>query len=101
MNTDDWRFRESANVAVFTVRAIMNRSLPILLVIHDRDDGGWQFLTGGSMTMKDAILVALSEVVAIDPTVQTLADLPVGWQATRASSSVPWVRSLTSQAEED
>jgi hypothetical protein len=43
--------------------------------------------------MKDAMLVALDEVVCHDPSLLGLADLPEGWQAERESISHKWHRS--------
>jgi hypothetical protein len=42
--------------------------------------------------MSDARLVSLEEVIALDPTIEALADLPAGHEATRASVSAPWHR---------
>jgi hypothetical protein len=61
-------------------------------VCHDGDDGGWQFLTGQDVRMEDALLVALEEVVKLDPSVGQLADLPVGWKASRERVGAPWKR---------
>jgi hypothetical protein len=71
----------------------VERRRPILLVNHDADDGGWQFLTGEPLQMEDAILVSLAEIVRLDPTLESLADLPLGWQATRARVGGEWRRS--------
>ena len=81
-----------------TLRQIMDRSKSILLVCHDADDHSWQFLDGGSISMKDAMLVALEEVTKIDPSVMELADMPPGWQAERKSANTSWQRQLNSQA---
>ena len=86
----DWPFDDPPNVATFTVRQIMKDGLPILFV--RRDDDGWQFLTGSAVTMRDAMLVGLKEIVSRDPSVADLADLDVGWQAWRERAGAPWVR---------
>jgi hypothetical protein len=88
-----WPFSDAPNVASITVREIVQRMKPILLVCHDSDDGSWQFLTGGSANMADAMVVALKEIVDIDPSLLALADLPLGWQASRESQQSPWTRS--------
>jgi hypothetical protein len=90
---DAWPFADPRNVAVFTVRDIVEMRRPILIVNHDTEDGAWQFLTGEPLNMKDAMLVSLSEIVRLDPTVAVLADLPIGWQATRARVGDNWRRS--------
>ncbi|HKY22532.1 MAG TPA: hypothetical protein VJM31_15070 [Vicinamibacterales bacterium] len=88
-----WPFDDPENVVSVTVRQVMDRSEPILLVCHDEDDGGWQFLTGGSFSMQDALLVTLRSVTELDPSILELADLPLGWQATRATVEAAWERS--------
>jgi hypothetical protein len=88
-----WPFADPRNVAVFTVRDVVEMRHPILAVFHDADDGGWQFLTGQPLDMKDAMLVGLEEIVRLDPTLSVLADLPLGWMATRARVGDEWRRS--------
>lgn len=88
-----WPFPDPPNVASITVRDIVNGTKPILLVCHDSEDGSWQFLTGGQVETADAMVVALKEIVDLDPTLLDLADLPLGWQASRESQQSAWTRS--------
>jgi hypothetical protein len=90
---DNWPFEDPTNVAVITTRSIVKDRKPILLVTHDNDDGSWQFLDGGPITVTDGMVLALSEVVEIDPSVKELADLPYGWRAWRENKNSPWKRS--------
>ena len=92
--TDIWPFDQPRNCATFTMRQVMNGSEPILLVSHDADDHGWQFIGTSDASMTDAMLVALEEIVKIDPTVLEIADLEPGWQAIRKSVGSPWSRRL-------
>lgn len=39
-----WPFDQAHNVAVITQKQIMSGKVPILVVTHDRNDHGWQFL---------------------------------------------------------
>ncbi len=87
-----WPFDDPENVVTMTVRQVTHEGQPILLVSHDADDGMWQFLTGGTVTMADAMLVSLRDVYSIDPTIGELADLPVGWTAMRLAIGEPWQR---------
>jgi hypothetical protein len=89
---EDWPFDDPENVVTMTVRQITHSGQPILLVSHDADDGMWQFLTGGPFEMADAMLVSLREVYRIDPSIVELADLPLGWQASRSAVGKPWQR---------
>lgn len=65
--------------------------------MHDTEDHGWQFLTGEPIDMEDAMLVCLSEVVALHPDVLDVADLPQGWDASRTDENAPWVAQGHSQ----
>jgi hypothetical protein len=90
---DDWPFRDPRNVAVFTTAQVFRLRQPILHVSHDDDDGAWQFHTGAQqVSAEDAMVVALREVVAHDPSICELADLPCGWFAERDSIGSPWRR---------
>lgn len=84
-------FNEDPRLGVITTAAVL-AGAPILLVSHDADDGGWQFLCGTTQDPADGRIVHLEEVVAIDPTVSELADLPLGWVAFRGAVSDAWVR---------
>jgi hypothetical protein len=91
-DTLNWPFQDPQNVAIFTTRHVIKDGNPILFVSHDADDGAWQFHSGDSVSSKDALIVALSEIVEIDPTIAELADLPLGHKASRASRSDSWIR---------
>jgi hypothetical protein len=41
--------------------------------------------------MHEAMLVALREVVETDSSLVELADLPLGWSASRIGKNSPWV----------
>jgi len=88
----DWPFADPPNVVTFTMRQIVDGERPILIVCHDEDDGGWQFLTGDVIDMADALLVSLRTIVGVDASVLELADLDVGWRAHRTHPHAPWVR---------
>ena len=88
-----WGFADPPNVATLTVRQVMQRERPILLVCHDEEDGDWQFLTGDEFRVEDAMLVALHSVIELDASLSELADLPLGWTARRDRPGSPWIRS--------
>ena len=89
-----WPFADTPNTASITTRQVLEGS-PILLVTHDADDGGWQFLCGTTDDTADARIVALGQMFARDPSLGELADLPEGWKAWRASPKLPWQRGHT------
>jgi len=87
---EDWPFEDSPNVAVITTRQVIDEHRPILLVTHDEEDGGWQFLTGETVSEADAKIVALSTIWTLDRSVGELARLPLGWRASRRTRLEPW-----------
>jgi hypothetical protein len=89
---EPWPFDQPQNCAVFVTREVMDREEPILLVTHDTDDHGWQFIGATDGTKPNARIIALSEAVQLDPSVLQIADLPVGWRAWRASPEDSWIR---------
>jgi hypothetical protein len=91
-----WPFPEPPDLAVVTMKQIMEDHQPILYVSHERDEDGepvWQFLPGQNrFEMADALIVGLGSVVRLDPTLSEIADLPIGYAATRDRVGGPWVR---------
>ena len=99
--TDTWPFDQPRNCATFTTRQILERLEAIVLVSHDADDHGWQFIGTSDVTMADARLVCLGEIVRLDPTVIEVADLPPGWQAFRKIAGEPWSRRVHPPVPDD
>ena len=87
-----WPFDQPRDCAVITLRPIAFDGAPILHVTHDADDDGWQFLGAAAADTDQAAVLALSEIVRLDPTVLEIADLRPGWHASRESKSAPWQR---------
>ena len=71
----------------------------VLVVSHDAEDDGWQFLSGGPVETANAVLVALSRVVERDSSLYEVADLPPGWHAVRQFVGGPWTRERSSEGE--
>jgi hypothetical protein len=99
--TDNWPFDQPRNCVTFTTRQVMDRLEPILLVSHDADDHGWQFIGNSDVVMADALLVALHSIVTLDPTVLEVADLEPGWQAMRDAAGGAWSRRLHPPVPDD
>ncbi|MDJ0760846.1 MAG: hypothetical protein QNJ19_15745 [Woeseiaceae bacterium] len=85
-----WTFDQAENVACFTLRQIVEDGAPVLLVVHDLDDHGWQFLTGASVSVDDAMIVSMREVVDLDSTLLEVGHILPGCQATRQSIGTEW-----------
>ena len=92
MKMENWPFDQPRNCAVVTVKAIIYGELPILYVSHEEDDYGWQFLHDNPVSMGDVSVVALREILELDPSILKLADLPAGRVATRRSVRSEWER---------
>lgn len=86
-----WLFDDPPNVAVLTTHQVL-KGETILYVSHDEEDGAWQFHTGETMNESDAKVVALKRIVELDCSVMQLADLPLGWVATRSEADAVWQR---------
>ena len=88
----DWRFADSQDTEVVTLERVLRGDSSLVLVTHDVEDGGWQFLDGEHVFEEDGATVLLGEIVQFDPSLLELADLPVGWYAWRAAPDRPWQR---------
>ena len=98
--TDRWPFDQARNCATMTMRQVLERKEPILLVSHDEDDHGWQFIGTSDASVVDGRVVCLEEMVELDPTVLEVADLPPGWQAVREAVGAPWTRQRCPQSDD-
>ena len=99
--TPHWPFDDPPNVATITTRQVLEDGFPILFVTHDEDDGGWQVLCGTSNHDDDLRVVGLDCMFQRDPTIAELADLPLGWEASRDSIADPWERRPSEPCDDD
>jgi hypothetical protein len=90
--TDGWPFDQPPNAAAITVEAVLSGA-PILVVTHDGEDDGWQFLDGEPPDEASARVVAMQTAFDLDPSLREIADLPPGWTAWRTGRSGVWQRS--------
>jgi len=91
-NLTDWPFDQPRNCGTLTTRQVLDGSEPILLVSHDEDDHGWQFIGASDATVANGKIVCLEEMARLDPTILEVADLDPGWQALRDFVGDPWKR---------
>ena len=88
----DWPFDQPKNCAVITTTHVLKEGRDITRVSHDLDDHGWQFHYSGEKKMSDALVVLLQNIVAHDPSVLEVADIPPGWVAVRSHRGAAWER---------
>jgi hypothetical protein len=93
--SDIWPFDQPRNCGVLTMRQILEGSEPILLVAHDLDDHGWQFMGTSDASVEDGRVVCLEDIVRLDSTVVEVANLPPGYEAVREYVGGPWSRRLS------
>lgn len=85
----EFKFRENTNKSVVACNHVL-QGTPALLVIHD-GDGDWQFLCGkDGHTEQDIKIVALKQVVDIDPTLNQLYKMGKRKSAIRSSATATW-----------
>ncbi len=85
-------FNLPENAAIITCSHVLEKSYKVLYVSHDADeDEDWQFLCGiESHCVDDARIISLKEILNIDNSLLSIADLPVGYYATRESPCSDW-----------
>ena len=84
----DFKFYEERNLGVYTTKQTFKGD-PILYVYHDKD-GDWQFHTSLKPELGESMLVCLEEITKLDPTINELYNLQLGWQAWRGSKEDEW-----------
>jgi hypothetical protein len=87
-----WPFADPPTATAFTCWRILRGEEWIHYVTRDEAGGGWRFQPHGLAPQSESAVVALREIVALDPSVRVLADLPAGWCAWRDRKGAPWVR---------
>jgi hypothetical protein len=96
-------FKDPANTACLMCEHVLSEHLPILYVSHEQDDGTWIFLCNvrdHDIGNNDILLVALHEAADLDRTIDQIADLPLGFIATRTAVGQPWLKRPDLDTEE-
>lgn len=96
------KFKESPVTEVYSTTYVIDEGSPILLVSHELD-GAWQFMSGHPINdySKIARVVKLQQVIKLDKTVLKVADLPLGYAASRNSPHENWVIAKIQYSEQD
>ena len=90
-----------ATLGAVVQRTVLHQVEPARLVVHDLD-GDWAIGDGvNDPNLPDACMAThIAHVVALDPTLATLASLPPGHQAERGSPADEWQISAHSACNE-
>lgn len=84
-------FSKRPGMLVFTCCHILEDNRPITFVTHHFDDNNWQFICSDTHNDTDAVIISISELCEIDPTIEELCDMPVGHCAHRKNQNAKWV----------
>ena len=87
-----WEFDQERNVAAITTRQVLNDGFPVLRVVHYEDDHSWAFTCGTTNKSEDLKIVGMGQIVDMDPTLHSIANLAPGWSAYRESTDAQWIR---------
>lgn len=85
-------FEDSLNTAVFTTSFVVRDKKEITFVTHDIEDGAWEFFSNDIFDdyQDVAMLISLEEMIDIDDTILNIADLALGYKATRQTRKDDW-----------
>ena len=87
--TTSKQFPENLNTAVLTSKYVLARESEIIYIAHHAD-GMWEFWGKEQIDESEIVVVALSDIINLDPTVLEVADLPNGFNALRESRNDKW-----------
>jgi uncharacterized protein DUF4262 len=88
----NWKFPDPPHTGVFLSGAVQTGAEPVTYVSHDKEDGAWQFLGDSMVGEGKPVVSCFHHPIDKDPTLNELADLPLGWWAERAKPGDPWIR---------
>lgn len=85
-------FPDSLNTAVFTTKFVVHDRKEITYISHDFEDGAWEFYSDDNFdNYEDIVLIlSLDEIIQLDISLLEVADLPLGFVATRKSKADDW-----------
>lgn len=85
------------DMAVFTTKYIIENNSSVVYVVHDHD-GDWQFLgREEDINEKDGRIIALGEMINIDPSIKDILWLPSGMEARRSAIGDEWTTEVYSE----
>jgi hypothetical protein len=88
----DWKFPDGPHTRAFLSKMVTDGDEAVTYVSHDLSDGAWQFLGNSMSDGGGPVIECLHHPIDRDPTLNELADLPLGWYAEREAVGAPWIR---------
>ena len=79
-----------------TTEAVAAKRWPVLRVLHEEGQGEWQFYDDAE-PLQWLVAVLKQRLLVLDPSLESIKDLPVGWEAVRESPSAKWSRNNVAQ----
>jgi hypothetical protein len=79
--------------AILTTPDIAQDKVPVLWVVHQPYPYGWAFLPPSGDIGPRPAMISKEEALRIDPSLEEIRRLPVGWQARRNSVQDKWTLS--------
>jgi hypothetical protein len=84
------RWESDLAPAILTTPDIAEGRTPILWVVHEPYPFGWVFYGVNTDLGPRPAMIAKEEALRIDPSLEGIENLPVGWQARRKSVQDKW-----------
>jgi len=86
------KFDISIETAVFTTKYVLDNKKTITHVVHEIDDGDWQFFSNDSFENFEEVarIVGFQEILNLDNSLIEITDLPCGFFATRKDKFDKW-----------
>lgn len=88
---------EDTRLGVYCCGHLFRHERPALLIV--RDDGDWQFLCGGTdhNDPDEPYHISVGVLLAIDPTLNQIADLRPEWEGERQAVGAKWLKTNRAQ----
>ena len=101
----NWPFQDDPSTIVITTAEITSQERPILYASHELDEDNdvvWQFYYNEkAFDFAQAVLVRLDTAYRIDPTLEGVAQLPIGYFAKRTHVGAEWEAIPLASADKD
>lgn len=89
------------NIYVFTTKFVVKNRSQIIYVSHE-NNGDWQFLgKEENLHEDDAMIISLGEILQQDPTLSSILDLPMGYEAIRKGIGTEWELNIINDTSDE